>query len=193
MIKQESTDGPLELQLALPLMPSLYVISFLYLACLEIHRIGGHILDRVILQKFSWELLDKVFILISYYVIPSYTSLFYLFFFSLYNFSILQQVVKIYENFESTESSKSRVSEKGLLQILLDLRFIGDILSGGKNPLSTDSDTSPKQDKLSQATVMKAPFRRRQSVFHSDSPTAVPVLKLINKFSARLDPIDWAM
>lgn len=60
MIKQESSDGPLELQLALPSMPSLYVISFFYLACLEIHRIGGHILDRTILQNFSWELLDKV-------------------------------------------------------------------------------------------------------------------------------------
>jgi conserved oligomeric Golgi complex subunit 1 len=113
-------------------------------------------------------------------------------FFSLY-ISILQQVVKIYENFfEATESSKSRVSEKGLLQILLDLRFIGDILSGGKNPLSTGSD-SLKQDKLSQATVMKAPFRRRQSILHSDSPATVPVSKLVNKFSARLDPIDWAM
>lgn len=108
--------------------------------------------------------------------------------------SILQQVVKIYENFfETTESSKSRVSEKGLLQILLDLRFIGDVLSGGKNPSTNGSDASPKQDQLSQATVMKVPFRRRQSILHSDSPAAVPVSKLINKFSARLDPIDWAM
>lgn len=115
-------------------------------------------------------------------------------FFIVQLFSILQQVVKLYENFfEATELSKSRVSEKGLLQILLDLRFIGDILSGGKNPLSPGSDASPKQDQLSQATAMKAPFRRRQSILHSDSPATVPVSKLINKFSARLDPIDWAM
>ncbi|KAJ4816263.1 Vps51/Vps67 family (components of vesicular transport) protein [Rhynchospora pubera] len=162
MVKQESSDGPLELQLALPSMPSLYVISFLYLACLEIHRVGGHILNRIVLQNFAWELLDKV--------------------------------VKNYENFfDATQSSNSRVSEKGLLQILLDLRFIGDILAGGKNPSSNNSDASPKQDQLSQATVMKSPFRRRQLTLNSDFPAAIPVSKLINKFSTSLDPIDWAM
>jgi conserved oligomeric Golgi complex subunit 1 len=61
VIKQEeSTEGPLEMQIALPSMPSLYIISFLYQACLEIHRVGGHILDRVILHNFAWELLQKV-------------------------------------------------------------------------------------------------------------------------------------
>jgi conserved oligomeric Golgi complex subunit 1 len=61
VIKQEeTTEGPLEMQIALPSMPSLYIISFLYQACLEIHRVGGHILDRVILHNFAWELLQKV-------------------------------------------------------------------------------------------------------------------------------------
>jgi hypothetical protein len=61
VIKQEeSTEGPLEMQIALPSMPSLYIISFLYQACLEIHKIGGHILDKSILQNFAWDLLQKV-------------------------------------------------------------------------------------------------------------------------------------
>jgi hypothetical protein len=61
VIKQEeTTEGPLEMQIALPSMPSLYIISFLYQACLEINRVGGHILDRVILHNFAWELLQKV-------------------------------------------------------------------------------------------------------------------------------------
>jgi len=41
-------------------MPSLYIISFLYQACLEIHKVGGHILGRIILHNFAWELLQKV-------------------------------------------------------------------------------------------------------------------------------------
>jgi hypothetical protein len=48
------------MQIALPSMPSLYIISFLYQACLEIHKVGGHILDRIILHNFAWELLQKV-------------------------------------------------------------------------------------------------------------------------------------
>ncbi|KAJ3696099.1 hypothetical protein LUZ60_001476 [Juncus effusus] len=162
MIKQESSEGPLELQIALPSMPSVYVISFFYQACLEIHRIGGHILDRIILQNFAYQLLDKV--------------------------------VKIYENFfAKTESGKSRVSEKGLLQILLDLRFIGDVLSGSKNPKSDGSESNPKSDQLSQVTT-KSAFRRRQShhLQSESSPVIIPVTNLISKFSARLDPIDWA-
>lgn len=81
MVKQESSDGPLELQLALPSMPSHYVISFLYLACLEIHRIGGHILDRIMLQNFSWELLDKVFSSLMLWNSFIHLSLYYTFFF----------------------------------------------------------------------------------------------------------------
>lgn len=86
----------------------------------------------------------------------------------------------------SIESSNSRVSEKGVLQILLDLRFIGDILSGGKNSLANPSETQIKQDNA------KTTFRRKQSQFQADSAIIEPINKLINKFSQRLDPIDWA-
>ena len=41
-------------------MPSLYIVSFLFRACEEVHRIGGHVLDRTILQKFALSLLEKV-------------------------------------------------------------------------------------------------------------------------------------
>uniref|UniRef100_A0A0D9V6F4 Conserved oligomeric Golgi complex subunit 1 n=1 Tax=Leersia perrieri TaxID=77586 RepID=A0A0D9V6F4_9ORYZ len=158
VIKQEeSTEGPLEMQIALPSMPSLYIISFLYQACLEIHKIGGHILDKSILQNFAWELLQKV--------------------------------IDIYEIFlASIESGKSQVSEKGVLQILLDLRFIGDVLSGGK---SSSTETQRTHDSL-PSTIAKTSFRRKQSQLLADSAVVEPVNKLINKFSQRLDPIDWA-
>ncbi|CAM0946704.1 unnamed protein product [Alopecurus aequalis] len=158
VIKQEEpTDGPMEMQIALPSMPSLYIISFLYQSCLEIHKIGGHILDRIILHKFAWELLQKV--------------------------------ISIYENFLASIEYNSRVSEKGVLQILLDLRFIGDILSGGKKSSTNSSETQVKQD---HGTIAKTSFRRKQPPLREDSATIELINKLINKFSQKLDPIDWA-
>ncbi|XP_066312693.1 conserved oligomeric Golgi complex subunit 1-like [Miscanthus floridulus] len=159
VIKQEeTTEGPLEMQIALPSMPSLYIISFLYQACLEIHKVGGHILDRIILHNFAWELLQKV--------------------------------INIYENFlSSVESGNSPVSEKGILQILLDLRFIGDVLSGGK---SSSTNTTEMQTNSLPSTVTKTSFRRKQSQLQADSAVIEPINKLVNRLSQRLDPIDWA-
>ncbi|KAL5673669.1 hypothetical protein ACJX0J_017975, partial [Zea mays] len=161
VIKQdETTEGPLEMQIALPSMPSLYIISFLYQACLEIHKVGGHILYRIILHNFAWELLQKV--------------------------------VNIYEKFLScVESGNSTVSEKGILQILLDLRFVGDVLSGGKSSSTNSPEMQTKQDFLPSA-VTKTSFRRKQSQLQADSAVIEPINKLVNRLSQRLDPIDWA-
>lgn len=61
IVKQDQTDdNSSELKISLPSMPSLYIISFLCRACEEIHRIGGHVLDKAILQKFASRLLEKV-------------------------------------------------------------------------------------------------------------------------------------
>lgn len=48
------------MRISLPSLPSLYIISFLFRACEEVHRIGGHVLDKMILQKFALRLLEKV-------------------------------------------------------------------------------------------------------------------------------------
>ena len=40
-------------------------------------------------------------------------------------------MIEIYVDFLDDEISATRVSEKGVLQVLLDLRFAADILSGG--------------------------------------------------------------
>jgi len=102
------------------------------------------------------------------------------------------QVINIYETFlVSIESGNSRVSEKGVLQILLDLRFIGDVLSGGKSSSSNTTETQTKQDPL-PSTVTKSSFRRKQSQSHADLAAVEPINKLISKLSHRLDPIDWA-
>ncbi|ONK64678.1 uncharacterized protein A4U43_C07F28700 [Asparagus officinalis] len=143
VVKQEqSSESSPEMKIALPSMPSLYITFFLFHACLEIHKIGGHVLDKSILRNYAGRLLEKV--------------------------------VGIYENFLSTiEGPESRVSEKGVLQILLDIRFCADILAGGK-----DLNNIPKPS-----------VRRRQL---QESASKDPVIGLIRRLSQRLDPIDWA-
>jgi len=102
------------------------------------------------------------------------------------------QVINIYEKFlSSVESGNSPVSEKGILQILLDLRFIGDVLSGGKSSSTNTTEMQTKQDSL-PSTVTKTSFRRKQSQLQADSAVIEPINKLINRLSQRLDPIDWA-
>lgn len=158
VIKQvQSSEGSTEMKIALPSMPSLYIISFLFQACLEIHKVGGHVLDKSILRNFTGRLMEKV--------------------------------VGIYENFLSTvEAPDSRVSEKGLLQILLDIRFSADILSGGKDFNSNASESNAKEE-ASKNSTLKSPFRRKQL---QGSASKDPVMGLIRRLSQRLDPIDWA-
>ncbi|CAL9751428.1 unnamed protein product [Musa acuminata subsp. burmannicoides] len=161
IIKQdESNEGPLEMTIALPSVPSLYITSFLFQACLEIHKIGGHVLDRYTLQMFAWKLLEKV--------------------------------VGIYESFFSAvKSGESHVSEKGILQILLDLKFIADVLSGGKD--STTSSPELNATENSSRNVSLSPsLRWKHPYVQSDSANVEAVTRLINSFSLRLDPIDWA-
>ena len=61
IVKQEqSAESQSEMKISLPSMPSLYITSFLFQACEEIDRVGGHVLDRIILQNFASRLLEKV-------------------------------------------------------------------------------------------------------------------------------------
>ncbi|KAF5938294.1 hypothetical protein HYC85_025800 [Camellia sinensis] len=67
VVKQEQSDeSQSEMKISLPAIPSLYITSFLFRACEEIHRVGGHVLDKPILQKFALRLLEKVCNLLVY-------------------------------------------------------------------------------------------------------------------------------
>ncbi|KAM1023711.1 hypothetical protein EV1_044116 [Malus domestica] len=152
VVKQEqSDDNQSDMRIWLPCMPSLYIVSFLFRICEEVHRIGGHVLDKTILQKFALRLLEKV--------------------------------IGIYGDFLSTiEAGGSQVSEKGILQVLLDLRFVVDVLSGGDSNPSEESSVYLKT---------KSPFRRKQDQSHVKSAIRERFDGLINRLSQRLDPIDW--
>ncbi|CAA2991649.1 conserved oligomeric Golgi complex subunit 1 [Olea europaea subsp. europaea] len=152
VVKQEqSGEGQPELKMSLPSMPSLYITSFLFLACEEIHRNGGHVLDKPILQNFASRLLDKL--------------------------------IGIYEEFISIEEAHGRqVSEKGVMQVLLDLRFATDILCAGDFSANEESAKIPKAN---------SPFRRKQGVRQTKSVIRERIDGLVNRLSQRLDPIDW--
>lgn len=152
VVKQEhSNDSQSEIKISLPCMPSLYITSFLFRSCEEIHQVGGHVLDKIILQKFALRLLEKV--------------------------------IGIYGDFLSTKDvAGSQVSEKGVLQLMLDIKFVADVLSGGDASMNEDSLKSP---------VVKSPFRRKQVKNQTKSVTGDRVHELLNRLSQRLDPIDW--
>lgn len=97
--------------------------------------------------------------------------------------NVFMQMIGIYEDFVSAkESGGSQVSEKGVLQVLLDLRFASDILSGGDSKLN---------EELVKGTAAKISFKRKQDQNHTRSLMRDRVDGLVNCLSQRLDPIDW--
>nr|XP_024403110.1 conserved oligomeric Golgi complex subunit 1-like [Physcomitrium patens] len=105
----------------------------------------------------------------------------------LFAWELLEKVLIIYEKFMSHLSfMNSRVSEKGLLQLLFDLKFLADVLSGGEevrieslSVIGTE-DLTPSSA-LKKATSLKADIGRKRWVD-----------KLLNDLHNRIDPIDWA-
>lgn len=74
------------------------------------------------------------------------------------------------------------MSEKGVLQVLLDLRFVVDVLSGGDSNVSEEPSINLKAN---------SPFRRKQEQSPVKSVIRERFDGLINRLSQRLDPIDW--
>ncbi|XP_076917595.1 conserved oligomeric Golgi complex subunit 1-like [Bidens hawaiensis] len=145
IVKQDDSS---EMKISLPSMPSIYITSYLFQACEEIHKVGGHVLDKPILQNFAARLLKKV--------------------------------IDLYTDFLS--NGENRLSEKGVLQVLLDLRFAADILSGGD--LSGPEEV-PKPSKS------KTVYRRKQDAQQQKSVMKDRIDKLAIRLSQKLDPIDW--
>lgn len=92
----------------------------------------------------------------------------------------LIQVIHIYGDFTANEGDK--LSEKGALQALLDLRFAADILSSGDPNLNELTLKSP---------VTKYAYLRKQDHGSSKSVVRERIDQLLNNFSQKLDPIDW--
>ncbi|KAL4334246.1 hypothetical protein GQ457_07G015590 [Hibiscus cannabinus] len=97
--------------------------------------------------------------------------------------SLIEKVISIYENFlSSREASGAQLSEKGILQVLLDIRFAADVLSGGDFNVNEELSRKPKS---------KSSFRRKQDQIQTKSVVRDSVGRLIYSLSQKLDPIDW--
>lgn len=94
------------------------------------------------------------------------------------------QITIIYEDFLSArEANEPQISEKGVLQILLDLRFASDVLSGG--------DTTPKMEQ-SKSAMNRSAFRRKQDQQRqTKSVNRGRIDGVISQLTQKLDPIDW--
>lgn len=87
----------------------------------------------------------------------------------------MEKVIGIYGDFISNEEVfHAKVSKEGVLQILLDLGFSVDILSGG--------------DFIGREDVSRQDNSQTEKSISRDS---VRTDGLINGLAQRLDPIDW--
>ncbi|KAL0023565.1 hypothetical protein WJX77_002562 [Trebouxia sp. C0004] len=86
------------------------------------------------------------------------------------------------EVLQSSSSLSSSLSEKGLLQLLFDVRFLSDALAGGKPMNDAPGPIQPSRAQRGQGKAQSPALQERQRAFHS----------LEGSLSSQLDPIDWA-
>eukprot|EP00250_Pteridium_aquilinum_P019701 c24540_g1_i1 orf=595-3981(-) len=151
----------IEVKLPLPAMPSPYVVSFLFKSCQEVYRVGGHALDKLVLQLFVSRLLEKVLL--------------------------------VYDKFiTGLNDARSRVSEKGVLQLLFDLQFLGDVLSGGQHP---DPTIFSKEEPFLSSILSNSNLDGVKELLFQSSGTEQQRKRLLVSLQGRLsdllDPIDW--
>jgi hypothetical protein len=95
------------------------------------------------------------------------------------------QVLTIYEKFMSHPSfMNSRVSEKGLLQLLFDLKFLADVLSGGQD-VQLENTGAVGTENLAPSPTPK------QTALKADIGRKRWVNKLLDDLHNHIDPNDW--
>lgn len=149
----------LEMRFQLPAAPSPAAIQLALAACQEIDRAGGHLLEEEPLLLFKWRLGGSLLSTLS---------------------SALAGVAGSAGNAEDVVGGATSdlgklagtLSEKGVLQLLFDARFLTDMFSSGRPVSATPADAA------SSAAAVAS--RRRETV------------QLEALLSGRLDPIDWA-
>ena len=102
----------------------------------------------------------------------------------------------MYEDFVSgLGATRGLVSEKGLLQLLFDVRFLGDVLAGGEHPYPDLSLFSSDEVFLASTLSSANVALLRKLLFQSNRTQQHRKRRLISlkeRLSSLLDPIDWA-
>lgn len=165
--------GPLEMRFSLPACPSAAFVALLNGACREVKRAGDHTIGADALQIFEWELQVACVQCLMEVLTPPGGQL------------------------------SARVSEKGVLQLLLDLRFTRDVLAGGRPHTRSATAMQPGSGTAAQAgSPMAGGGGGGGRLLHAaDTETAAlacmatqrqALAALEGELQGRLDPIDWA-
>lgn len=109
---------------------------------------------------------------------------------------LYEKVLLVYDKFTTgVKDTRSRVSEKGLLQLLFDLRFIGDVLSGGERSYPDPVVFAKEETHLSFILSSSNLAGVRELLFQGSGTEQQRKkwrLSLQERLSNLLDPIDWA-
>mmetsp|Transcript_34672 Transcript_34672/g.87742 ORF Transcript_34672/g.87742 Transcript_34672/m.87742 type:complete len:1232 (-) Transcript_34672:139-3834(-) len=184
-------DGGGEMRFHLPACPTPAALSLLNAACAEIRRAGDHTAAVEALQVFEWELAGAAMDCYTHLIGPkasfgaaSTTS------YGRGNSLDLAGATSGYgASAGAAASLAGRLSEKGVLQLLVDVRYLRDVLAGGRplNPRSTPPGASagggaplPLVDPQDPTALAAMAERKRQGT------------GLEQQLQDRLDPIDWA-
>ncbi|EFN52303.1 hypothetical protein CHLNCDRAFT_139073 [Chlorella variabilis] len=162
-LEAEPAGSGLEMRFQLPAAPSPAAVLLALAACQEVDRAGGHLLEEEPLQLFKWRLCGSLLAALSAALGEAEAN---------GDGGGLGTVETAAVGSGHSAVLAGKVSEKGVLQLLFDVRFLLDLLSGGR-PISTSAS-----DAAGSAAAVAG--RRREA------------MQLEAQLSGRLDPIDWA-
>ncbi|KAL4423803.1 hypothetical protein ABPG75_001104 [Micractinium tetrahymenae] len=168
-------DAPagLDMRFQLPAAPSPAAVEAALAACREVDRAGGHLLEEEPLLLFKWRLGHSLLAALGAALAEGPAD------------GEWPSAAHAAADGSSSGGSAGgpargllagKLSEKGVLQLLFDVRFLTDFLGGGR-PVTTGAAAGPADGAGGAAAV--AAWRRE-------------VAALESLLSGRLDPIDWA-
>lgn len=144
----------MEMKLALPSLPSSYVTTLLFRAVREVYRVGGHALPPAAVAALASSLTEGALGAFSAFVGAG----------------------------GAAATAPGALSEKGVLQMVFDVRFVADVLACGSPEAARAAEAGVGGRRRPPALAGGA----RQQPWSRDSGAVLDAL------TAKLDPIDWA-
>uniref|UniRef100_A0A7S3QNJ0 Conserved oligomeric Golgi complex subunit 1 n=1 Tax=Dunaliella tertiolecta TaxID=3047 RepID=A0A7S3QNJ0_DUNTE len=198
-------SGPQDMRFMLPACPSFAVMALLHGACQEVRRAGDHAAAPEALQALEWEVAGAALVMYARLLRmdasledgpegseeEASSS-------GLMGISLANGATGLGIGGNSTSGSKAEaaaaarlagaLTEKGVLQLLMDVRFMRDVLAGGR-PLGPPQQQHQQQQQhgtegnaeASDSHIVAALMERRRQGSN-----------LEQHLQDRLDPIDWA-
>eukprot|EP00798_Chlamydomonas_sp_ICE-L_P025620 gene25620-11274_t len=157
-------DPMADMRFSLPACTSSPLMSYLSAACRELCRAGDHTAGTDALQALEWELGGAA--------LSTYSSLLHA---------------------EESGTLGFSISEKGILQLLLDVRFLRDVFLGGR-PLTLNKapDAGTTSAGGTNPRLMGGVELQDPAVAAALSARKREQSSLESQMQDRLDPIDWA-